>query len=415
MRFLYNIGVRFYWLLALLISPWNGKAKLWVGGRKNWYANLKSALEPNEKIIWFHCASLGEFEQGRPVIEGIRERMPDRKILLTFFSPSGYEKRKDYGGADYVMYLPLDTRRNATKMLDLLSLEMAIFIKYEFWYYYLKQIQKKEVPVYLASGNFRPDQLFFRWYGNWYRKFLNRFTHIFVQNKESEILLTSIGLDGVSVAGDTRFDRVYELQDTPFTHPALENFGKDAAIIVAGSTWDKDEQLLAHAYTEFAEETFWIIAPHELSEGHIRSLQVRFPESVRYTELESAVPDECRAILVDTIGKLSYLYRYGTLAYIGGGFGKGIHNILEAATYGLPVIFGPEHSKFSEALELHAQGGAFPIANEGELLFTVRQQLEDPKLLKTTSQIASTFVSKRVGATSMILDKVCIKSGSNLF
>jgi len=414
MRLLYAIGIRLYWLIALLVSPWNKKAKLWLGGRRHWYEKLKGALDREEQVIWFHCASLGEFEQGRPVIEGIRERLPDHKILLTFFSPSGFEKRKDYAGADYVMYLPLDTRRNVHRMLDLLSLEMVFFIKYEFWYHFLKQLKSKGVPVYLASGNFRTDQLFFKWYGLWYRRFLDLFTHIFVQNKESEELLAGIRCHHVSVAGDTRFDRVQVLQQTKFSHPALEGFGKECPIIVAGSTWEKDEQLLAHVYGELSDQVYWIIAPHELSESHIRSLQERFPGSVRYTELKEEIPEGCRVILVDTIGKLSFLYRYGALAYIGGGFGKGIHNILEAATYGIPVVFGPEYAKFSEALDLTSLGGAFPIGSETELLLTVRQQLENPKLLKTSSQIAENFVSKRIGATSVILDKVCIKSEANL-
>jgi len=391
--------------MAMLVSPWNRKASLWLAGRRNWYEELKSELEGEENIIWFHCASLGEFEQGRPVIEGIRERLPDRRILLTFFSPSGYEKRKDYKGADYVMYLPLDTRRNARKMLDLLSLEMTFFIKYEFWYHFLQELQSRQVPVYLASGNFRPGQLFFRWYGKWYRKFLSCFDHIFVQNEDSKNLLAGIRYHQVSVAGDTRFDRVHELPGTPFSNPALEDFGKEGTVIVAGSTWDRDEQLLAYANGELSDQLYWIIAPHELSESHIRSLQERFPGSVRYTELEDSIPDGTRIILVDTIGKLSYIYRYGTLAYIGGGFGKGIHNILEAATYGLPVIFGPEHDKFSEAIELSSLGGAFPIGSESELLFTIRQQLENPKLLKNASKIATNFVSTRVGATSFILEK----------
>ena len=414
MRLLYNIGIRFYWLIAFFISPWNQKAKLWLRGRRHWHKKLEDALGKEEKIIWFHCASLGEFEQGRPVIEGMRDRLPDRKILLSFFSPSGYEKRKDYLGADYVMYLPLDTRRNARKMLDLLSLEKVFFIKYEFWYHFLKQLNAKGIPVYLASGIFRPDQLFFKWYGSWYRSFLNLFTHIFVQNKDSEWLLASIGQDRVSIAGDTRFDRVHELQLTKYTQPALEGFGKDAAIIVAGSTWEKDEQLLAHVYKELSDQVCWIIAPHELSESHLRSLEERFPDSVRFTELGIEIPSGTRVILVDTIGQLSYLYRYGTLAYIGGGFGKGIHNILEAATYGLPVMFGTNYQRFSEAVDLIGLGGAFPIASEDELLLTIRQQLENPKLLKTTSQISSNFVSKRVGATSTILDQVFIKSDSNL-
>lgn len=406
MRLLYNIGIRIYWIVAGIISLWNRKAKLWRTGRKGWYYRLQGALDQGEKVIWFHCASLGEFEQGRPVIEAIRERFPGRKILLTFFSPSGYEKRKDYAGADYVMYLPLDTRQNAKKMLGLLNLEMVFFIKYEFWFHFLNQLKERDIPVYLASGNFRTGQLFFRWYGKWYRRFLGLFTHIFVQNEHSKELLEGIGLFRVDVAGDTRFDRVHELVNSPFSHPILDRMLKDAWVIVAGSTWDKDERLLAHAFRELPDNVFWIIAPHELSDGHIRNLQERFPGSELYTRLGNEVPGGTRVILVDTIGKLSYLYRYGSLSYIGGGFGKGIHNILEAATYGLPVIFGPEYKKFIEAIELTSLGGAFPIGNETELLFTIRQQFENPKLLKTASGIAANFVSNRVGATSAILKKV---------
>jgi len=280
MTILYNIGIRIYWLMALLISPWNRKAKLWIQGRKQWYDKLKEAMDGDQQVIWFHCASLGEFEQGRPVLEEIRKGRPTHKILLTFFSPSGYEKRKDYTGADYVMYLPLDTRRNARKMLDLLSLEMAFFIKYEFWYHFLKHLRKKEVPFYLASGNFRSSQLFFRWYGKWYRKFLTLFTHIFVQNKASGELLSGVGLTRVTVAGDTRFDRVHELLQDPFRHPALESFTKDSQVIVAGSTWEKDEQYLAHTFGELSRQAKWIIAPHELSESHIRSLHHRYSTHV---------------------------------------------------------------------------------------------------------------------------------------
>lgn len=409
MRLLYSIGIRFYWLIATIISPWNRKAKLWLKGRRGWYEKMKRAFDPGQKVIWFHCASLGEFEQGRPLIEAIRERLPAHKILLTFFSPSGYEKRKDYTGADYVMYLPLDTRGNSKKMLELLTLEMVFFIKYEFWYHFLKQLKKEKVPVYLASGNFRADQLFFKWYGGWYRRFLDLFTYIFVQNNDSRELLSGIGFHRVTVTGDTRFDRVQELVNYPFHHPALESFGKDSTVIVAGSTWEKDEKLLAHAFRELSDQVHWIIAPHELSEVHIQSLQERFPGSLLFTELEEEIPEGTRVIIVNTIGKLSYIYRFGTLAYIGGGFGKGIHNILEAATYGLPVIFGPEYGKFTEAVELTALGGAFPVQNESELLFTVRQQLKNPNLLKTTSQIAEDFVSERVGATSQIVQKVCKK------
>ena len=405
MRLLYDIVIRIYWLIAWVISPWNRKAKLWVDGRKGWYRELSSAFEPGDRVTWFHCASLGEFEQGRPVIEASRERFPGSKILLTFFSPSGYEKRKNYKGADHVMYLPLDTRKNARRMLESLDLERAIFIKYEFWYHFLQKLRKKNVPTYLASGNFRSDQVFFKWYGHWYRSFLKCFTHIFVQKENSKDLLEGIGYKAVSVAGDTRFDRVHELPQSPYHHAAMEGFCSGSNVLVAGSTWEKDEHMLALAYGELPEDLRWVIAPHELSTGHLITMQKLFPGSVLFTELDNEVPEGTRAIIVDSIGQLSYLYRFGILAYIGGGFGKGIHNILEAATYGLPVIFGPAYHKFAEAVELTELGGAFPVEDEGALLSTVRQQLENPELLKTTSQIAESFVHERVGATSRILAK----------
>lgn len=404
MRLFYDIGIRIYWLVARVISPWNRKAKLWVHGRKGWYRELSSAFEPGDRVTWFHCASLGEFEQGRPVIEASRKHFPGSKILLTFFSPSGYEKRKNFVGADHVMYLPLDTRKNARRMLELLQLERAIFIKYEFWYHFLQELTKRKIPTYLASGNFRPGQIFFRWYGSWYRSFLKCFTHIFVQKENSRDLLRGIGYHDVSVAGDTRFDRVRELPQSPYSHKALEGFCSGSPVLVAGSTWEKDEQMLSRAYGELPGELRWIIAPHELSASHLSSLLKRFPGSVLFTNIENKVPSGTRAIIVDTIGQLSYLYRFGTLAYIGGGFGKGIHNILEAATYGLPVIFGPAYHKFAEAVELTELGGAFPVHEEEQLLFTIRQQLKNPELLKTTSQIAENFVRERVGASSRILD-----------
>ncbi len=403
MRIFYDIGIRLYWLMAWLMSPWNHKAKLWIKGRKGWYKELSSAFGPKDRISWFHCASLGEFEQGRPIIEASRERFPGTKVLLTFFSPSGYEKRKNYEGADHVMYLPLDTRKNASLMLGLLHIERVIFIKYEFWYHLLKKLSKQGIPTYLASANFRPDQIFFKWYGKWYRSFLDAFSHIFVQKEDSKNLLNKIAYHKVSVAGDTRFDRVHDLHALPYKHAALEKFCSASSVLVAGSTWEKDEQILARAYEELSAELLWIIAPHELTQGHLNSLKKRFPGSVLFTELGTKVPAGTRTIIVDTIGQLSYLYRFGSLAYIGGGFGKGIHNILEAATYGLPVIFGPAYHKFAEAVELTELGAAFPVDGEEVLLFTIRQQLSNQKLLKTTSRIAESFVRERVGATSRIL------------
>lgn len=403
-----------YWLAAWIISPWNIKAKLWLTGRKGWLEKLRQSIKPEDKVIWFHCASLGEFEQGRPVIEESRRRFPNYRILLTFFSSSGYEKQKGFQEADHVMYLPLDTPRNARLLIGSLSLEMVLFVKYEFWYHFLHRLNKQTVPLYLVSGIFRPDQLFFKWYGRWYRKFLNYFTHIFVQHEESKNLLGRFGFTGVSVAGDTRFDRVKQVADTVYRNGALETFSRDSTVIVAGSTWDRDEQLLEYAFNKLPENTKWIIAPHELSEAHICKLKKRFSKSVLFTELNREFPSGIRVVIVDTIGQLSYLYRFGRLAYIGGGFGKGIHNILEAATYGLPVIFGPAYHKYSEAVELSALSAAYPVHDEKELLSTIHQHLENTDLLKTSSEISNKYVLERVGATSAIMDMVCKKTDTNL-
>lgn len=414
MRIIYNIGIRLYWLVAWVVSPWNRKAKLWVEGRKGWIERLKQEIGPEDRVIWFHCASLGEFEQGRPVIEESHRRFPHHKILVTFFSPSGYEKRKNFEKADHVMYLPLDTARNARHLMDSLSLEMVLFIKYEFWYHFLRRLNKNNIPVFLVSGMFRPDQMFFKWYGGWYRKFLRFFTHIFVQKENSKKLLQQIGIERITVAGDTRFDRVKQVAETDYRHEMLETFAEGVNVVVAGSTWEPDEQIIENAFQKLPEDTRLIIAPHELSGAHISRLRKRFPESVLFTEIEHDMSPGTRVVIVDTIGQLSYLYRYGTLAYIGGGFGKGIHNTLEAATYGLPVLFGPNYQRFSEAVELTDLTAAFPVHDEGDLLSTVHQQLKNPDLLKTKSKIAANYVMERVGATSIIMNEVCKKSTPNM-
>jgi len=414
MKIFYNIGIRLYWLVAWIISPWNPKARLWVEGRKGWMEKLKLDIGPEDRVIWFHCASLGEFEQGRPVIEESHQRFPHHKILVTFFSPSGYEKRKNYEEANHVMYLPLDTARNARRLVGSLSLEMALFIKYEFWYHFLHRLNRQNIPLFLVSGKFRSDQIFFKWYGGWYRKFLRLFSHIFVQQKDSKDLLQQIGIDRITVAGDTRFDRVKQVAKTEYKHAILETFSEGFNVIVAGSTWEQDEQIIELTFKKLPEDTRLIIAPHELSASHINRLRKRFPESVLFTEIDREMSPGTRVIIVDTIGQLSYLYRYGTLAYIGGGFGKGIHNTLEAATYGVPIVFGPTYHKFSEAVELTELTAAFPVHDEAELLSTVHQQLKNPDLLKTTSEIAANYVMERIGATSIIMDKVCKKSTPNM-
>lgn len=407
MRILYDIGIRTYWLIIWIVSPWNRKASLWLKGRRNWYGKIRKAFQAADRVIWFHCASLGEFEQGRPVIEACRERFSGHRIFLTFFSPSGYEKQKNYSGADHVMYLPLDTGRNARRLLEAVSPEMAVFIKYEFWYHYLKWLNRKGIPVFLASGIFRPEQLFFRWYGGWYRKFLGYFTHIFVQQQASAELLEKHGVGHVTVAGDTRFDRVSRVAGTGYEHPVMEAFTSGRVTIVAGSTWEKDEQMLEKAFRELPGTVRWIIAPHELSAAHLDQISERFPGSIFFTELGNEPPPGGRVIIVNTIGQLSFLYRFGTIAYLGGGFGKGIHNILEAAVYGLPVIFGPEYSRFYEAVELVRLGGAFPVRDEGELLSTIHQHLEGEELLKRASMIAKEFVYQGTGATDIIMNRLC--------
>lgn len=414
MRLAYNIGIRVYWLAAWIASIWNPKAKKWVKGRKGWYRTLRNCIGQEDAVIWFHCASLGEFEQGRPLIEEIRSRFPAHKILLTFFSPSGYEKRKSYDKVDHVMYLPLDTARNARLIAGAMKLEMVIFIKYEFWYHLLRHLSGKGIPLFLASGIFRSDQLFFKWYGTWYRKILGYFTHIFVQHEDSRLMLMMIGIDRVTVAGDTRFDRVHQAASTPYHHPSLEGLIRGRAVIVAGSTWDPDEELLEEVFKQTQKGICWIIAPHEPTETHLARLQKRFPGSTLLSSMDERVPRDTRVVIIDGIGLLSYLYRFGTLAYVGGGFGKGIHNILEAAAYGIPVIFGPAYHKFREAVDLAEIKGGFPVQDRRELLLTIHQQLDNKDLLKASSKIAGNYVLERIGATSAIMNEVCKKSGLNM-
>lgn len=411
---LYDFGIRLYWLSILIASIWDSKARLWLKGRRNWHQKIRQQFKESDRVVWFHCASLGEFEQGRPVIEKMRKEQQGIKILLTFSSPSGYEKRKNYEEADFVSYLPLDTAGNARRFVESVPLVAAVFVKYEFWFHYLKEVRNSDIPLFLISAIFRERQLFFRWYGSWYRSFLYSFSHIFVQEEESGRLLNRYGLKEVTVAGDTRFDRVVRVLDTAYSHEAIGRFTDGARVIIAGSTWENDEQLLADVYNRLSGDIKWIIVPHEIGSGHIRSIQKLFPESVLFTDLREMVPDGIRVIIVNTIGQLSYLYRFGSLAYIGGGFGRGIHNILEAATYGLPVIFGPQYHKFSEAVQLVSLQGAFPVNDSDELLLTINQQLENKKLLKTSSDICKKYVKSMVGATSVIYESMCKKIGLNM-
>jgi 3-deoxy-D-manno-octulosonic-acid transferase len=412
MRLLYDIGIRFYYLMVLVASARNRKAARWIAGRRGWRKKLAGKFLPGDQVIWFHCASLGEFEQGRPVMEMVRERYPDYRILLTFFSPSGYEKRKSFEGADLVSYLPLDTKSNAADFLGLVPVQKAIFIKYEFWYHYLNGLNSRRIPVYLASGHFNSSQLFFRWYGGWYRKFLKRFTHIFVQDSGSAALLERFGIDNVSVAGDTRFDRVATINGNGAREKQMALFAGDLPLVIAGSTWEKDEMIIRQGRSELQGKVKWVIAPHEPSEQNIRRLTQWFPDHQFFSEMQNGTMKQGAGVLiVDTMGHLSSLYRYGSVAYIGGGFGRGIHNILEAAAAGLPVMFGPNFQRFREAVELQNDGAAYVVEHAEDLLLVINGFLGNKELLKERSQIALNYTVRCTGATGRIVDFVFKSNG----
>lgn len=407
MHTIYNIGIWVYYFAVLVVSPWNRKAAMWISGRRDWKRKIAGKFSQDDRVIWFHCASLGEFEQGRPLISLVRKKHPQYKVLLTFFSPSGYEKRKDYGGADLVAYLPHDTPANARALLELVPVEKAVFIKYELWFNFLKCMKRKDIPVYLASAHFTSSQLFFRWYGRWYRKFLDLFTQIFVQESGSEELLKVHGISHVSVAGDTRFDRVVEISRSAAENPAVAAFAGGDSLVIAGSTWEKDESLIRVAYEALKGKCKWIIAPHEPDAKAILRLKQWFPNHLLYTAIDKDdLTGNADLLIVDTIGHLSSLYRYGSIAVIGGGFGKGIHNILEATAAGLPVIFGPNYHRFREAVELKNAGAAYVAEGPGDGLLHIRALLTNTELLKSRSQTAEKYTFSRTGATEIIVDYV---------
>ena len=408
---MYYIAIALYALIVRLVSPFNKKAKKMLAGQKKTFAILKEKLEPDASYIWFHAASLGEFEQGRPLIEKISKEKPEYKILLTFFSPSGYEVRKDYLGADIVCYLPFDHYLNARKFLFTVKPAMAVFIKYEFWMNYLKLLKRLHIPTYIISAVFRPTQIFFRWYAYRYRKMLNSFDWFFVQDQSSLELLKRFKHLNVSVAGDTRFDRVYEIFEQRKELPLIEKYlnkpesGKNI-VFVAGSAWVKDEDILIPYFNQHPEIKL-IIAPHEINEQRIEALKNRLTRPVvRYSQADENNVKDAGCLIIDCIGLLSSIYRYGDLAYIGGGFGKGIHNILEAAVYGIPVLFGPRYDKFKEAKELIAAKGAFSIKNEGDFSSYMNGFLSNPELVHFVGKNAKEYVLSNLGATQKIYEKL---------
>jgi 3-deoxy-D-manno-octulosonic-acid transferase len=407
----YNIFLCLFRAAIHTASLFNPKAKKWVIGRKNIFSRLDNTIPTNEKIIWFHCASLGEFEQGRPVIERMRSDFPSHKILLTFFSPSGYEVQKNYKGVNWVFYLPMDSARNARLFLEIVQPVLVVFVKYEFWYYYLKKIKYRNIPLILISALFRPDMSFFKWYGKLQRKMLSRFDHLFVQNETSLKLIEEIGLAAIcSISGDTRFDRVLQIASKFEPLPLIEKFIGTQKSIVAGSTWPEDEVVLNEAFGILKGNSLkLIIAPHEINDKHLTEIISLFPNAVRYSqlnELESTLNAD--VLIIDNVGMLSKLYRYATIAYIGGGLkAAGVHNVLEAAVYGKPVLFGEFYKKYTEAIGLvNSKGGlSFTVDKKsGEKLGEVIEKLvNNQEEYNNRSEAAAIFVQSHAGASEKII------------
>ena len=380
---------------------------MWHGEREAFNV-LKKKVDPNARYVWFHAASLGEFEQGRPLMESLRKTHPEYKILLTFFSPSGYEVRKDYKGADIICYLPLDTPINAIRFLRLIRPEVAFFIKYEFWWNYLHILKHRHVPVYSVSSIFRPDQVFFRWYGYQYRYVLRCFTHFFVQNETSRDLLVKLGITNVTITGDTRFDRVLQIKEQSKQLPVIDAFKKDYKVFVAGSSWSPDEDIFIKYFNEHKEWRL-IIAPHVIGEDHLKEILAKLNrKTVRYTEATVDNVKDAECLIIDCFGLLSSIYHFGEVAYVGGGFGVGIHNVLEAAVWNMPVLFGPNNLRFQEAQGLLKSQGGFEITDYDSFEHIMNSLVSNAEFLEESGNKAGDFVKKMTGATDIVLSQISL-------
>ena len=430
-KLLYNLFLILYSVGIRIASAWNPKAKKWVQGRRNIFDTINAQLPTaNCQLIWMHCASLGEFEQGRPLLEEFKIKNSEQKIVLTFFSPSGYEVMKDYKGADYVFYLPMDSPVNAKKFLDAVKPSLVLWVKYEYWFYYLTEIKQRNIPTILISGIFRQNQPFFKWYGEIWRKMLETFTHFFVQNAGSKSLLNTLGFkDNVAINGDTRFDRVLEIANNFIAVSGMDEFCGDSLVIVAGSTWEEDEIELLH-FVKVHPEIKFIIAPHEIDETNLKDVKDEFPNSIFYSALvtensteksdsktknnqhpnneqqktSNELPSTPNVLIIDNIGMLSRLYKYATVTYVGGGFGAdGVHNVLEAAVYGKPVIFGPVYQKFDEAVGLVNAGAGISVDGPVSLELALNVLLNNEAERKRRGEAAKHFVYKNAGASKKII------------
>lgn len=406
-KLLYNLGMLIYHFGVWVASFWNEKASKFCKGRQGVLEYIAEKVDRNSKYVWVHAASLGEFEQGRPIIEKLRQMKPEYKIILTFFSPSGYEVRKNYEGADIVCYLPIDTSWSANRFLDVVNPSYAIFIKYEFWMNYIVGLKRRKIPTYIVSAIFRPSQVFFKWYGFWYRKVLHCFTHLFVQNQVSLDLLSSIGVKNVSLTGDTRFDRVADIAAKSKELPIVSAFAQGSKVIVAGSSWPKDEDILCDYFNNHPGVKM-ILAPHEIHQAHLDSIVSKLKRPyVFYKDTDEVAVAKADCLIINCFGLLSSIYKYGEVAYIGGGFGVGIHNTLEAAVYGMPVLFGPNYGRFQEAVDMVKRGGAFSIQNAGEYNELMDSLLaENSSLLKSASAQTAEYVNENRGATERIVNEV---------
>lgn len=413
MVFLYSLSVRLYGLLLKLASPFSKKARQWTEGRKGLFERLKAQERKSEGKkegwVWMHCSSLGEFEQGRPLLDALKREHPELGICLSFFSPSGYEARKDKGDADIVIYMPLDTPANARRFVQLLRPDLALFVKYELWYHHLMALKEMQVPIYLIAAVFRSDHRYFRWYGGIFRKMLRSLDGIHVQEERSQALLQEIGIDRVSVSGDPRYDRVWQIAQEAGTVPMVEAFKGEAPLLIGGSSWPSEEALLKRYLDQGPQELKLLLAPHDVGGEHVRSIEGLFKGSsvLRYSDDPS---DEelkaARVLLIDRIGLLAALYRYGDFAFVGGGFSGALHNILEPIAHGLPVFFGPKVGKFPEAAEMIEEGVAFSIRDADELADRFRLYLEDEEERKALSEKARKAIERRKGASEQILGEL---------
>ena len=404
MNFLYSLSIFLMRFAIGLASFFNVKARKWVEGRKHVFEYLKENLVAGEKYIWVHAASLGEFEQGRPIIEGLKEKYKNHKILLTFFSPSGYEIRKDYEFADLIVYLPIDTPANARKFINIVKPKVVVFVKYEFWFNYLKELKRQEIPIVFVSAIFRANQYFFKFYSVWFRRQLSKIDHFFVQNEVSRKLLKNIGIHQTTVCGDTRFDRVYQLAQNPDKFDLVKKFKGEHSLIIAGSTWPKDEEVLFPLIGNFPDLKF-VIASHEVHENRINQIKKNIGvRSILFSEASVGNIDDYQVLIVDGIGVLAHLYQYANIAYIGGGFGKAIHNIQEPVTFGIPVIFGPNFKGFQEAVDLIKLGSAFTVKSKKELETVFLKLTAHDEVYQKACETSAKYVSQSIGATKIILD-----------